>query len=69
MCSITVATVRFGQSAYSIIEDNGMIQPILILSIPSSFDITIQVEDNPLNATGMNVYRLVNSTLTITLDL
>jgi len=53
-----VAEIAFDQLVYSTIEDNGlaqplqMIQPQLLLSIPSSFDITIQVNTDSFNATA-----------------
>jgi len=56
-CNI-VAEIAFNQLVYSTIEDNGlaqpsqMIQPQLSLSIPSSFDITIQVNTDSFNATA-----------------
>ena len=37
------ATVSFGQSAYSVIENNGQIPLMLTLSNPSSTDITVEV--------------------------
>ena len=46
------ATVSFNRSAYSIVEDDGPVQPVLVLSNPSSFDITVQVTDTSITATG-----------------
>ena len=40
---IVVATVTFNQSVYYIDEDIGVVQPVLILSKPSSTNITVQV--------------------------
>jgi len=37
--------VRFNQSSYSVIEDEGPAQPTLILSNPSSTDFTVQVRE------------------------
>ena len=38
-------SVRFSQSTYSFNEDDGPAQPALVLSNPSSTDITVQVID------------------------
>ena len=40
----TVTTVNFDQSTYGVFENNGTVQPVLVLSIPVSFDFTIQVD-------------------------
>ena len=53
-CFHTVATVSFVQSSYTIEEDR-IIQPMLILSNPSSFVETIQVFNTDVSATGMCV--------------
>ena len=45
-------TVTFNQSTYSVDEDDGLAQLILVLSNPSSTDITVQVRDNANTATG-----------------
>ena len=45
-------TVSFSQSAYSVNEDDGVVQPVLVLSNPSSTDITVQVRSNDNTATG-----------------
>ena len=42
----------FNQSTYSVNEDDGPAQPVLVLSNPSSTDITVQVRDNENTATG-----------------
>ena len=53
----TVAQITFIESVYSTMEDNGLAQPSqfihpqLSLSILSSFDITIQVNTDSINAT------------------
>ena len=50
---MTVAvTVRFDQSTYSFNEDAGPAQPVLVLSNPSSTDITVQVRDTQNTATS-----------------
>jgi len=48
----TEITVDFGQSKYTIDEDVGQLQPVLILSNPSSANIIMQVTSFDLNATG-----------------
>ena len=47
-----VATVVFTQSVYSVDEDNGVAQVDLVLTNPSSSDITIQVPSVNGSATG-----------------
>jgi len=42
----TAVTVKFNQSTYSVKEDNGSVEPVLVLSNPSSTDITVQVRDD-----------------------
>ena len=46
------STVRFNQSTYSISEGDGLLQPVLILSNPSSTDITVQIRTNDNTTTG-----------------
>ena len=45
--------VTFNQSTYSVNENDGPAQPVLVLSNPSSTDITVQVNDTQNTATGM----------------
>ena len=45
-------TVRFSETTYSFNEDDGPAQPVLVLSNPSSTDITVQVRDNQNTATS-----------------
>jgi len=45
-------SVRFSQSTYSFNEDDGPAQPALVLSNPSSTDITVQVRSSDITATG-----------------
>ena len=47
---ITDATIRFNQLQYSIIEGNVPLRPSLILSNPSSYNITIQVSSTDRTA-------------------
>ena len=42
----------FDQSEYSVNEDAGPIQPVLVISNPSSTDITVQVTSTDGSATG-----------------
>ena len=42
----------FNQSTYNVGEGAGPGQPVLLLSNPSSTDITVQVRDNQNNATS-----------------
>ena len=46
------ATISFNQSQYSIVEENGSLELSLLLSNPSSYAITIQVESISGSATG-----------------
>ena len=45
-------TVSFEQSMYSVNENAGPAQPVLVLSNPSSTDITVQVFNTDGSATG-----------------
>jgi len=47
-----VITVRFNQSMYSVDEDVGPARPALVLSNPSSTDITVQMTNTDGSATG-----------------
>ena len=51
LCPLDFA-VRFDQSTYSISEGDGPLQPVLILSNPSSTDITLQIRTNDNTTTG-----------------
>ena len=44
--------MKFNQSTYNIDEDDGPAQPVLVLSNPSSTDITISVFSTDGSATG-----------------
>ena len=44
--------VFFNASTYTVDENNGHVQLVLVLSNPSSTDITVQVTDNSDTATG-----------------
>ena len=45
-------TVNFSQSKYSVNEGAGRAQPVLVLSNPSSMDITVRVRDTQNTATS-----------------
>ena len=45
-------TVHFNQSKYTVDEGSSTVQPVLVLSNPSSTDITVQVRSNDITATG-----------------
>jgi len=45
-------TISFSQATYNVDENNGAAQPVLVLSNPSSTDITVQVRDNQNTATS-----------------
>jgi len=49
---LTASTISFNQSTYSVDEDDGAAQPVLVLSNPSSTDITVQVRSKDKTATG-----------------
>ena len=61
-CFTTVSTVTFNQSTYNVDEDDGPAQLVLVLSNPSSTDITISVFSTDGSATGKDT--LLPSTLT-----
>jgi len=54
----TETTINFNQSTYTVVEDNGPLQPVLILSNPSASDILVQVESFDINATGWYIYTM-----------
>jgi len=49
---LIVATVSFEQSAYRVNEYDGSVELALVLSNPSSTDITVKVIDKGITATG-----------------
>ena len=53
--SITATFVNFEQSTYSVYEDSGLVELVLVLSNPSSTDLIIRVKmfDQKTSATGM----------------
>ena len=48
----TAATVSFSQSVYTINENGGPVEPVIVLSNPSSTDVTVQIRDRGGTATG-----------------
>ena len=46
------SVVKFNQPVYNVNEDDELVQPKLILSNPSSADITVQVNDDRVIVTG-----------------
>ena len=49
---LLVTSVKFSQSTYSVNENSGVVQPVLVLSNPSSTDITVEVTSTDGSATG-----------------
>ena len=49
---ITDITIRFNQSLYSVDEDSGVVQPVLVLNRLSSTNITVYIRDSSNNATS-----------------
>ena len=43
--NLIAATISFSQSVYNINEDEDSVQPVLVLSNPSSTNFTVQVMD------------------------
>ena len=48
----TATNISFSQSMYSVNENEGPVEPVLVLSNPSSSDITVRVTDRGGTATG-----------------
>ena len=53
---VIVATVNFSQSLYSVDENGGSVEIVMILSNPSPSDITVQVLNTEGSATGKSVF-------------
>ena len=49
--SCIVITVRFQNATYAVNEDDGIVQPLLVLSNPSSFVETVQVTNTSTDVT------------------
>ena len=53
LLAIAIAIVIvFNETMYSVHENSGHVQPVLVLSNPTSTDITVQVMDERGTATG-----------------
>ena len=52
-CLSLAVIVRFDSSTYDIDEGTGPLQPVLLLSGPSAFDITVEVINDDITAIGM----------------
>ena len=50
--SFLAITVNFERPTYSVDEDDGPAQPVLVLSNPSLMNITVRVRDDNNTATG-----------------
>ena len=50
--NLVVANISFSQPMYSVNENEGSVQPVLVLSNPSSTNVTVQVTDEGGTATG-----------------
>ena len=55
-----VITVSFNQSTYSVNENSGPVQPVLVLSNPSTIDITVEIMNNDNTAIGKQSVILIN---------
>ena len=53
---VIVATVNFSQSLYSVNENSGSVEIVMILSNPSPSDITVQVINTEGSATGKSAF-------------
>ena len=48
----TAATVFFSQPVYTINENEGQVEPVIVLSNPSSIDVTVRIRERRGTATG-----------------
>ena len=55
-----VITVSFNQSTYSVNENSGPVQPVLVLSSPSTVNISVQIMNNDNTASGKQSVILIN---------
>ena len=55
-----VITVAFNQSTYSVNESSGPVQPVLVLSNPSTVNISVQLMNNDNTAIGKQSVILIN---------
>ena len=49
---LIVTTVNFNQSTYSVYENDGYVQPVLVLTKPYSIDFTITIQEDSITASG-----------------
>ena len=54
-------SVSFNQSTYMINENDGLVQPVLVLSNSVATDITLQVITNDITATGEYISIIINN--------
>ena len=52
LLNLTAITVMFNTTTYSVDEDTGIVQPLLVLSNPSSFVETVLVISRNITAEG-----------------
>ena len=50
--TLVVVTVKFRNERYTVNEDDGIVQPLLVLSSPSSFVETVQMINTDVTANG-----------------
>ena len=48
--------ISFNQSTYSVYENDGFVQPVLVLSSPYSIDFTVRIRENSITAYGELCY-------------
>ena len=53
-------SVFFNKSSYNVKENNALVQPVLVLSNPSSIDIAVQVVNTDISATGEQLGNMCN---------
>ena len=54
-------SVSFNQSTYMINENDGLVQPVLVLNNSVATDITLQVITNDITATGEYINIIINN--------
>ena len=61
---ILVVVINFNQSTYSVNESDVSVQPELILSNPSVFDIILEIMDISIGLTGTNTCKSLDLLIT-----
>ena len=61
---ISVVIINFNQSSYSVNESDVSVQPELILSNPSVFDIILEIMDISTGLTGINTCKSLDLLIT-----